>query len=87
MDLLVAGRRNIRHPNPRAAVSLGLVMVISTLYELVVMPLSPADSKGLFPKDDQTLKRELTRAFLSYLDVETKTRGRAGVKARAAGEP
>ncbi|HEY6273632.1 MAG TPA: hypothetical protein VIX19_16755, partial [Terriglobales bacterium] len=26
--------------------------------------------KGLLPKDDQALKRELTRAFLNYLGVE-----------------
>lgn len=77
VDLILAGRTDIRHPNPRIAVSLGLMMVVSTLYELVVMPVSVKDWKGLLPKDDQALKRELTRAFLSYLDVDTKPR-RAG---------
>ena len=70
MDRILAGRTDIRHPNPRIAVSLGLMMVISTLYELVVMPVTAIDWKGLLPKDDQTLKRELTRAFLNYLDVD-----------------
>jgi AcrR family transcriptional regulator len=73
VDLVLAGRKDIRHPNPRIAVSLGFMMVISTLYELVVMPvISTRDWKGLLPKDDQALKRELTRAFLSYLDLEPK---------------
>ena len=49
-------------------------MVISTLYELVVMPITAVDWKGLLPKDDQALKRELTRAFLSYLDVDPTPR-------------
>jgi AcrR family transcriptional regulator len=77
VDLILAGRTDIRHPNPRIAVSLGLMMVISTLYELVVMPNIAIDWKDLLPKDDQALKRELTRAFLSYLEVETTPRKRA----------
>jgi len=44
-------------------------MIISTLYELVVMPVSAKRWKDLLPKDDQALKRELTRAFLSYIEV------------------
>jgi len=74
VDRILAGRTDIRHPNPRIAVSFGLMMVISTLYELIVMPISVLDWKGLLPKDDQALKRELTRAFLSYLDVDVKPR-------------
>jgi AcrR family transcriptional regulator len=72
VDLFLAERKDIRHPDPRIAVSLGLMMVISTLYELVVMPNSVVDWKGLLPKDDQALKRELTRAFLSYLEVPNR---------------
>jgi AcrR family transcriptional regulator len=74
VELILADRKDIKHPNPRIAVSLGLMMVISTLYELVVMPMSVTDWKGLLPKDDQALKHELTRAFLSYLDVDAKPR-------------
>lgn len=70
VDLILARRKDIRHPNPRAAVSLGLLMIISTLYDLVVMPVSTKQWRDLLPKDDQALKRELTRAFLSYIDVE-----------------
>ena len=71
VDLILAGRTDIRHPQPRMAVSLGLMMVVSTIWELVVLPARSVNWKGLMPKDDKVLKRELTRAFLSYLDVET----------------
>jgi AcrR family transcriptional regulator len=69
VDLVLAHRKDIRHPNPRLAVSFGLVMVVSTLIEVVVMPTRPREWKDLVPNDDQALKRELTRAFLSYLGV------------------
>jgi AcrR family transcriptional regulator len=72
VDLILAERKEIKHPDPRMAVSLGLMMVISTLYEIVVMPPTIKDWKGLLPKDDQALKRELTRAFLSYLEVPNR---------------
>ena len=74
VDLVLAGRKDIGHPNPRVAVSLGLLMITSTLYELVVMPVSAKHFSDLLPKDDRALKRELTRAFLSYIEVEGKSR-------------
>jgi AcrR family transcriptional regulator len=74
VNLVLAGRKDIRHPSPRTAVSLGLLMITSTLYDLVVMPVSVKHWRELLPKDDQALKRELTRAFLSYLEVEGKPR-------------
>ena len=79
VELILANRKDIRHPDPRMAISLGLMMVISTLYELVVMPSSVKDWRGLLPNDDQALKHELTRAFLSYLEVESKPRAPAGI--------
>lgn len=72
VDLILTHRKDIRHPDPRTAVSLGLMMIISTLYEIIVMPTNIKDWKGLLPKDDQALKRELTRAFLSYLEVPNR---------------
>jgi hypothetical protein len=48
------------------------MMVSSTLFDWVVMPLDVGAWKSSLPKDDQALKRELTRAFLSYLGVEQK---------------
>jgi AcrR family transcriptional regulator len=63
----------IEHAEPRAAVGLGLVMIVGTLWEVVVNPGDIRLWKGLLPKDDRTLKSELTRSFLSYLGVERKT--------------
>lgn len=67
--ILVASESEIKHPDPRAATALGLVMVIGTLWEVVVSPGDPKLWKGLLPKDDQALARELTRLFLGYLGV------------------
>jgi len=60
----------IEHADPRAAVALGLMMVIGTLWEVVVSPGDIKLWKGLLPKDDRTLKVELTRSFLRYLGAE-----------------
>jgi hypothetical protein len=54
---------------------MGFMMVVSTIYEIVVMPTDLGPLKSFLPKDDQALKRELTRAFLSYLGVEQKKSG------------
>lgn len=70
--VLVASGREIKHADPRAATALGLVMVIGTLWEVVVSPGDAKLWKGLLPKDDQALGRELTRSFLGYLGVERK---------------
>lgn len=68
--LCVASGREIKHEDPRAAVALGLMMVIGTLLEVVVNPGDIKLWKGLLPKDDRTLKAELTRSFLRYLGAE-----------------
>lgn len=72
LELFLAHRKQITHPAPRTAVSMGLMMVISTLFEVVVMPTDLGPLKNFLPKDDQALKRELIRAFLNYLGVEQK---------------
>jgi AcrR family transcriptional regulator len=70
VDILVTSGREIKHEDPRAAAALGLIMIIGTLLEVVVNPGDIKLWKGLLPKDDKTLKGELTRSFLSYLGVE-----------------
>ena len=67
VSLFLASARDIQHPEPKMAVSLGMMMVISTLHELVLNTSEIKMWKGLLPQDDRTLKDELTRAFLSYL--------------------
>ena len=69
LNLFLAHRQHMKHPDPRLAISTGLMMVISTLFEVVVMPTDLGPLKNLLPKDDNQLKIELTRAFLSYLGV------------------
>jgi AcrR family transcriptional regulator len=70
VELFLAHRKEIKHPDPRMAISMAFMMVVSTLYELVVMPTDLGPLKSFLPKDDQALKRELIRAFLNYLGVE-----------------
>jgi AcrR family transcriptional regulator len=70
IELFLAHRKEIKHPDPRTAISLGFMLLSSLLYDWVVMPLEVNEWKHLLPKDDPALKRELTRAFLSYLGLE-----------------
>jgi AcrR family transcriptional regulator len=67
VEQFLAHAKDIQHSDPRRAVSLGMLMVISTLHELVLDTPDMKVWKGLLPQDDQALKRELTRAFLGYL--------------------
>jgi AcrR family transcriptional regulator len=69
VDLFLTHRDEIHHPQPKMAVSLALMMVTSTLFELVVMPQDSSVYKGLWPQDDLAMKKELLRAFLNYLGV------------------
>ena len=73
VELFMAHSKDVKHPNPRAAISLGIMMVSSMLMDWVVMAQDVGVWKPFLPKDDQQLKSELTRAFLSYLGVEQKT--------------
>ena len=72
LELFLAHRKEIKHPDPRGAISMGLMMVISTLFEVVVMPTELGPIKAFLPKDDLALRRELKHAFLSYLGVDQK---------------
>jgi AcrR family transcriptional regulator len=67
VELFLSHQPEMSHPEPRMAVSMGLLMVASTLIEMVVLPTDLGPIKAFMPKDDQGLKRELTRAFLSYV--------------------
>jgi AcrR family transcriptional regulator len=66
VNMFLTHKGEIRHPDPKAAVPLALMMVTSTLFEVVVTPTDLGPLKRFLP-DDAGLKRELTRAFLNYL--------------------
>jgi len=67
VELFLATAKNIDHPEPRIAVSMGLTMIISTLHEFILHTTDLKAWKTLLPQDDRALRRELTRAFLRYL--------------------
>lgn len=72
MELFLLHRKEIRHRDPEVAVAFALVTLVSTLTELILVDHDLRCWQALIPKDDQTLKRELLRSFLSYLGVEQK---------------
>jgi AcrR family transcriptional regulator len=67
VELFLATAKDIDHPEPRIAVSMGLTMIINTLHEFILHTTDLKAWKTLLPQDDQALRRELTRAFLRYL--------------------
>ena len=72
VELFLLHRKEIKHPDPQMAVSFALVMLISTLIELFLADHDMKNWQAVIPKDDQSLKRELLRSFLSYLRIEQK---------------
>lgn|SRR5579872_1010101 len=72
MELFLLHRREIRHREPPVAVAFALMTLTSTLIELILVDHDLRYWQALIPKDDQALKRELLRNFLSYLGAEPK---------------
>lgn len=73
MELFLVHRKEIRHRDPEVAVAFALVTLSSTLIELILVDHDLRCWQAVIPKDDQTLKRELLRNFLSHLGVEPKS--------------
>lgn len=73
MDLFLVHRKEIRHRDPEVAVAFALITLSSTLIELILVDHDLRCWQEVIPKDDQRLKRELLRNFLSYLGVEPKS--------------
>lgn len=72
VDLFLLHRKEIKHPDPKTAVSFALAMLSSTLIELILVDHDLINWQQVIPKDDRSLNRELLRAFLSYLGVKEK---------------
>lgn len=78
IELFLAHRDEIRHSDPRLAVSLALFMLASSLFEIMEHPDNQGPWRNFLPKDESALKRELVRAFLSYLGVDPNRASAAG---------
>ena len=72
VELFLVHRKEIKHPEPRTAVSFALMMLNSALIELILVDHDMKNWQAVIPKDDLSLKRELLRSFLSYLGTEDK---------------
>jgi len=72
VELFLVHRKEIKHPHPQMAVYFALMMLTSTLIELILVDHDMKNWQAVIPRDDQSLKRELLRSFLSYLGIEQK---------------
>ena len=72
VELFLVHRKEVKHPDPQMAVSFALMVLTSTLIELILVDHDLKNWQAVIPRDDQSLKRELLRTFLSYLGVEQK---------------
>ncbi len=70
MELFLTHRKEIQHPNPRRAIAFALMMLSSSLIELILVDHDLCNWQQFIPRDDQSLQRELLRAFLGYLGVQ-----------------
>jgi AcrR family transcriptional regulator len=72
VDLFLERRKEVKHPDPHLAISFALMMLSSTLIELILVDQDMKNWRAVIPKDDLSLKRELLRSFLNYLGIEQK---------------
>ena len=73
VELFLVHRKEVKHSDPQMAVSFALMMLTSALIELILVDHDLKNWQAVIPKDDQSLKRELLRSFLSYLGIEQKS--------------
>lgn len=71
VELFLLHRDEVKHPDPPLALSFALMTLTSTLVELILADHDLKYWQAVIPKDDQSLKRELLRVFLSYLGKES----------------
>ncbi len=72
VELFLAHRKEIKHPDPQMAVFFALMMLTSALIELILVDHDLQNWQAVIPRDDQPLKSELLRSFLRYLGIEQK---------------
>lgn len=67
VDVLMTYRKQIRHPDPKPALCMAFIMLTATLVQVVVVDGKLQDVQNFIATDDDSLVREWTRMFLSYL--------------------
>ena len=67
VEFMLRYRKDIRHPDPEAAIALSLLVVGLAIREIVLMEIISDVWKPLLPKTDQQLVQELTEMMLGYL--------------------
>src|ERR1700733_6141194 len=72
VELFLQHRKEVKHPDPKLAIYFALMMLSSTLIELILADHDMKNWQAVIPKDDLSLKRELLRSFLNYLGIEHK---------------
>ena len=70
VELFLEHRKDVKHPEPQMAIHFALMMLTSTLIELILVDHDLKNWQAVIPKDDPSLKRELIHSFLSYLGIE-----------------
>jgi AcrR family transcriptional regulator len=74
VDLFLVHRKEVKHPDPKVAISFALITLTSTLVELILVDHDMKNWQTVIPKDDASLKRELKRSFLNYLGIEQRSK-------------
>jgi AcrR family transcriptional regulator len=72
VELFLVHREEIKHPDPQMAITFALMTLTSALTELILTDNDMKNWGAVLPRDEQSLRRELGRAFLSYLGIEQK---------------
>src|SRR5258708_412377 len=72
VELFLVHRKEIKHPDPQMVVSFALVMLISTLIELILVDHDMKNWQAVIPKDALSLNPHLMRSFLTSLGIEYK---------------
>ena len=76
LELMIARRSEITHPNPDVAAHLGLAMVTAAVRETILFPELSTSAKPTAPLTDAVLVDELSRALLGFLGVNAGQRSR-----------
>lgn len=74
-EFLQLKRNEMRHPDPKAAVSFAIMMIGFALQEIVIADVLPDMKDPRLPSTDDELIEELVRAFLGYLGARYVPKG------------